>query len=78
MNINKKGQKQCKQFILNNVKIQAMVTSHTHLIIVQILLQKLLQYNIDSLHDPKYLVAPVVLILLYNSAAYQKKCIQVY
>ena len=50
-----------------------MVTSHTHLIIVQILLQKLLQYNIDSLHDPKYLVAPVVLILLNNSAAYQKK-----
>lgn len=54
-----------------------MVTSHAHLIIVQILLQKLLQYNIDSLHDPKYLVAPVVLFfLLYNnSAAYQKKCI---
>lgn len=31
---------------------------------------KLLQYNIDSLHDPKYLVAPKVLLFFFNSAAY--------
>lgn len=30
---------------------------------------KLLQYNIDSLHDPKYLVAPKVLLFFFNSAA---------
>lgn len=32
---------------------------------------KLLQYNIDSLHDPKYLVAPKVLLFFFlNSAAH--------
>lgn len=43
-----------------------MVTSHTPLYRLTNI-TKLLQYNIDSLHDPEYLVAPKVLyIYLYS------------
>lgn len=60
--------------LLDNAKLQAMVTSHTplhHLTNIT----KLLQYNIESLHVSEYLVAPKVLLLFLISSLLKTKCI---